>query len=132
MSLVIELGEYRCSSTSSGDNDETLCALKDLSPANTGQSMPPVFLVVDFGDGSGQQFWHREDTKDLWTNQYQLPGRYWVMVSVWNDYDHTNDEAWMEVEVVDPIVDNMGMEVRFYPQSSRIEFLFPRLFVPQW
>lgn len=81
MSLVIEFGEYRCSSDSSGDNDETICALRDLSSADTGQSMPPVVIVVDFGDGSGQQMWSREDTKDLWVHQYQLPGRYWVHVS---------------------------------------------------
>ena len=81
MSVVIEFGEYRCSSDSSGNNDETICALKDLSSAETGQSMAPVFLVIDFGDGSGQQIWHREDTKDIWSHQYQLPGRYWVMVS---------------------------------------------------
>ena len=28
-----------------------------------------------------------------------------------NEYDNTGDEGWLEVEVVDPIFDNMGMEV---------------------
>jgi len=131
MSVVVEFGEYRCSSDSSGDNDETICALKDLSSAKAGQSMAPIFLVIDYGDGSGQQFWHREDTKDLWSHQYQLPGRYWVMVSVWSDYDGTYDEAYMEVEVVDPIVDDMGMEVVCPPVVTPGQFFVCTADIPR-
>ena len=86
MSIVIEVGEYRCSSKiASNGNDETICALKDISAADSGQSMPPVIIRVDFGDGSGEQIWRREDTKDLWSHRYQLPGRYWVHVSSKSD-----------------------------------------------
>ena len=80
MSLVIEFGEYRCSSTNSS-NAETVCALKDTSASDTGQSLPPVVITVDFGDGSGEQYWTREDPRDLWTHKYQLPGKYWVHVN---------------------------------------------------
>ena len=68
--------------------------------------------------------WTREDPRDLWTHKYQLPGRYWVSVSsrrphmstyvlpaAINELDWTSDAAWLEVEVVEPVTDNMGMEV---------------------
>ena len=62
-------------------------------------------------------------------HQYQIPGFYWISVtskrvqSVFllllhdailaakNVYDLTTDEMRLEVEVVDPLVDLMGMEV---------------------
>ena len=132
MFLTIELGEYRCSSKSpsttageddEGDNDETICALIDREKR---QSKAPVKITVDFGDGSGEQLWTREDPKNLWVHQYQLPGRYWVHVSsirlnimcivtnyfvAENEYDQAGDEEWLEVEVVDPLFDMMGIEV---------------------
>ena len=80
MSLVVEFGEYRCSSTNT-TNAEAVCALKDTSASDTGQSLPPVVITVDFGDGSGEQYWTREDPRDLWTHNYQLPGKYWVHVN---------------------------------------------------
>ena len=80
MSLVVEFGEYRCSSTNSS-NAESVCALKDTSASDTGQSLPPVVITVDFGDGSGEQYWTRDDPRDLWTHNYQLPGKYWVHVN---------------------------------------------------
>ena len=86
MFLTVELGEYRCSSKTplteqddgEGDNDETICALIDQEKR---QSKAPVRITVDFGDGSGEQLWTREDPRNLWVHQYQLPGRYWVHVS---------------------------------------------------
>ena len=80
MYLTIELGEYRCSSKppTSGENDETNCSLIDQEGR---QSKAPVKIIVDFGDGSGEQIWTREDPRNLWIHQYQLPGRYWVHVS---------------------------------------------------
>ena len=125
MYLTVELGEYRCSSKvpSEGENDERSCALIDKKQ---GQSKAPVRITIDFGDGSGQQLWTREDPRDLWVHQYQLPGRYWVHVSsklisnilssYWNyvaenEYDQAGDEDWLEIEVVDPIFDKMGIEV---------------------
>ena len=102
-----------------------------------------VNVTVNFGDGTGEQVWSREDPRHLWVHQYQMPGFYWVSVSSglhWlytsqceimhslklglicafypllptarNVYDLTGDNLRLEVEVVDPIVDNMGMEVR--------------------
>ena len=80
MFLTVELGEYRCSSktASEEENDENICALIDKE---NGQSKAPVKITVDFGDGSGEQLWTREDPRNLWVHQYQLPGRYWVHVS---------------------------------------------------
>ena len=82
MSLVLEFGEYRCSSKDLRfSNSETVCGLKDTSASDTGQSLPPVVITVDFGDGSGEQYWSRDDPRDLWTHKYQLPGKYWVHVN---------------------------------------------------
>ena len=93
---------------------------------------PKVNVSVNFGDGTGEQIWSREDPRHLWVHQYQTPGFYWVSVSSMdnvhlynqysgyffniplaarNVYDLTGDNVRFEVEVVDPIVDNMGMEV---------------------
>ena len=92
-----------------------------------------VNVSVNFGDGTGEQIWSREDPRHLWVHQYQKPGFFWVSVSSMdivhlynqysgyffnyplaarNVYDLTGDNVRFEVEVVDPIVDNMGMEVR--------------------
>ena len=54
--MIIEFGDYTCSKATGAvtmdGNNETICALKD-SFGN--QSMPPVNITVDFGDGSGEQ-----------------------------------------------------------------------------
>ena len=79
--VTVELGDYKCSSASSSalaKNDETLCALKDKTGE---QSLPPVNISVNFGDGSGEQRWSREDPRHLWSHQYTLPGSYWVSVA---------------------------------------------------
>ena len=91
--MVVEVGEYRCSSTNS-TNAEAICALKDLSGADTGQSMPPVVITVDFGDGSGEQRWRRAAPADLWSHQYQLPGTYWVHVSTEVGVHCTINQHW--------------------------------------
>jgi hypothetical protein len=77
--IFIELGEYRCSAVTAGagGNDETQCALSSSS----GQARPPVVVTVNYGDGSGEQVWTREDPRQLWTHVYQKPGRFWVVVT---------------------------------------------------
>ena len=40
-----------------------------------------VNVTLNFGDGTGEQVWSREDPKHLWVHQYQMPGFYWVSVS---------------------------------------------------
>ena len=42
---------------------------------------PKVNVTVNFGDGTGEQLWNREDPRHLWMHQYQMPGFYWVSVS---------------------------------------------------
>ena len=42
--------------------------------------MPPVEIVVDFGDGSGEQKWERENIQDVWTHSYSQPGMYTIFV----------------------------------------------------
>ena len=56
MFLNVEIGEYRCSNQpkSPSPNNETLCAISDMMGS---QSLPPVIITVDFGDGSGVQVW---------------------------------------------------------------------------
>ena len=43
--------------------------------------MSKVNVTVNFGDGTGEQVWMREDPRHLWVHQYQMPGFYWVSVS---------------------------------------------------
>ena len=79
--LEVSFGEYVCKAENgTGDNMAAICALKD-SQGTRLQSMPPVLITVDYGDGSGEQIWSREAPALLWTHKYQLPGRYWVHVS---------------------------------------------------
>jgi hypothetical protein len=56
MEVIIEFGDYTCSKATgvgtADGNNETICALKD---AFGNQSMPPVNITIDFGDGSGEQ-----------------------------------------------------------------------------
>ena len=81
----MDIGEYRCEknndTASSQINTNGICSLSDQPSAGSGQSLPPVIITVDFGDGSGEQKWSREEPRLLWTHKYQLPGRYWVHVS---------------------------------------------------
>ena len=80
--LEVSFGEYVCKhENGTGDNMHAICGLKDSSGAGSGNSMPPVLITVDYGDGSGEQIWSREEPALLWTHKYQLPGRYWVHVS---------------------------------------------------
>ena len=108
-----------------GDQGNELCAIK----SNTGgDTLPPLTIKVDFGDGSNEQIWTTEDPRNLWSHQYKMPGIYLIHVSCMlisflpmssliasilanNEFDDTGDESWMEVEVVDPIFEKMGMEV---------------------
>ena len=79
MSLSLMIGEYTCTG-SDAQNNQTHCALND-NKGGSGQSMPPVVITVDFGDGSGEQQWSRDDPRWLWSHKYQLPGRYIIHVS---------------------------------------------------
>ena len=129
MLLALEIGEHRCSSTeaSSNGNNELLCAIK----AGGAQVLPPVTVQVNFGDGTGEQTWTREDPRDLWTHTYQLPGMYTVSVFVINEYDFTYDAAWVDVEVVDPLYDNMGIEVVCPPVVTPGEFFVCTADIPR-
>ena len=130
MLLVVELGEHRCSATSasSAGNDETLCAIVD---GGGKQALPPVNISVNFGDGTGEQLWTREDPRDLWTHVYQLPGHFTVSVFVINEYDFTYDSAWLDVEVVDPVYDNMGIEVVCPPVVTPGEYFVCTADIPR-
>ena len=80
--LEVSFGEYVCKpENGTGDNMHAICGIKDNSGTRSGISMPPVRITVDYGDGSGEQIWSREEPALLWTHKYQLPGRYWVHVS---------------------------------------------------
>ena len=131
MSLVLEIGEYRCSATTesaNGKNNEVLCAITDGGGV---QVLPPVNITVNFGDGTGEQLWTREDPRDLWTHAYQLPGHYTVSVFVINEYDFTYDAYWLDVEVVDPVYDNMGIEVVCPPVVTPGEFFVCTADIPR-
>ncbi len=53
--MIVEVGDYTCSKVmgvSAPFNNESICALRDAFGA---QSMPPVIITIDYGDGSGEQ-----------------------------------------------------------------------------
>ena len=78
--LEVSFGEYVCKAENgTGDNMHALSGIKDNSGSRTGIS---VLITVDYGDGSGEQIWSREEPALLWKHKYQLPGRYWVHVSI--------------------------------------------------
>lgn len=55
MQVIVEVGDYTCSKVmgvSAPFNNESICALRDAFGA---QSMPPVNITIDYGDGSGEQ-----------------------------------------------------------------------------
>ena len=84
--MVLSIGDYKCQkSNGTGANAVGICALYDTGfmdvTSSSGQSMPPVVITVDYGDGSGEQMWTRDQPRNLWTHKYQLPGRYWVHIS---------------------------------------------------
>ena len=81
--MLLQFGEYICTAMSGwteSPNNVSACAIQDVY-GGSGQSMPPVIITVDYGDGSGEQKWTRDDPRDMWSHKYQLPGKYWVHVS---------------------------------------------------
>ena len=81
--MFLQFGEYACSGYPPADgvtNNMTACAIND-EYGQSGQSLPPVIITIDYGDGSGEQKWTREDPRDMWSHKYQLPGKYWVHAS---------------------------------------------------
>lgn len=135
MFLTVEVGEHKCSSkevSPVGSNNEILCALKcNMCSQEPVQVLPPVGIIVNYGDGTGEQWWTREDPRDLWTHRYQMPGRYTVSVGTINEYDKTIDATWLEVEVVDALYDDMGIEVVCPPVITPGEYFVCTADIPR-
>ena len=89
--IHVSIGEYNCGTFLPCAGDVTpgppptcaKAAATDTSPTKDCQndgSTPPVEIVVDFGDGSGEQKWERENIQDVWTHIYSQPGVYTIFV----------------------------------------------------
>ena len=89
MWLHAAIGEYKCGSFlpcagSVTDGPPPTCTKATTSTIkkdckNDGVA-PPVKIVVDFGDGSGEMSWERENVQDVWTHIYSEPGIYTIFV----------------------------------------------------
>ena len=90
MWIHVDVGEYKCGSYLPCDGDPDpgpprtcatkacdSCAKKDCK--NDGNA-PPVKIMVDFGDGSGESVWQRENVQDVWSHIYSEPGIYTIFV----------------------------------------------------
>ena len=44
------------------------------------ESMPNMWITVDWGDMSGEVVWYIEDVKDVWSHVYAAPGSYSITV----------------------------------------------------
>ena len=85
------IGEFNCSSFLPCDGDVTpgppptcdkaaATATTPLANCQKDGVAPPVAITVDYGDGSGEQLWQRENVQDVWTHSYSQPGIYTIFV----------------------------------------------------
>ena len=90
--IHVSIGEYKCGSflpcddAGVSEGPPKTCTKADapegsarIDCQNDG-STPPVEIIVDFGDGSGEQKWERENIQDVWTHSYSQPGIYTIFV----------------------------------------------------
>ena len=87
--IHVSIGEYNCGSFKPCDDTVTpgpppTCTMAAADATSIGcqndGSTPPVEIIVDFGDGSGEQKWERENIQDVWTHSYSQPGIYTIYV----------------------------------------------------
>ena len=111
MWIHVGLGEYNCGSYTGCDDVVKPGPPRTCTPASgtppidckrNGNS-PPVKIIVDYGDGSGESTWERENVQNVWTHTYSLPGIYTIYVMSMNLYA-------------------ISLEFRY---SNRIYFTFP-------
>ena len=91
MWIHVGIGEFNCGSFLPCDGDVTpgpppTCAKAAATDTTIKKDCkndgvePPVKIVVDFGDGSGEQTWERENVQDVWTHTYSKPGIFTIFV----------------------------------------------------
>lgn len=91
MFIRVNPGEYACHSfrpceTPPAAGAAKVCVEQASAPAppidcaSTPGAVPPLEVVVDYGDGSGPVTWSRENTVDVWSHEYSRPGLYAISV----------------------------------------------------
>ena len=66
--LNVSIGDFYCH------------AANPLTCSSGGGFLPPARIFVDYGDGSGQAEWTRENTQDLWRHAYVKAGTYNIAI----------------------------------------------------
>ena len=51
-----------------------------MCDCHSDESMPNMWITVDWGDMSGEVVWYIEDVKDVWSHVYAAPGSYSITV----------------------------------------------------
>ena len=66
--------EFDCGGNMGPDNSN-----RDCRDSTTGD-LPPLEILVDYGDGSGANTWTRGNMLELWSHVYTRPGKYNIAV----------------------------------------------------
>ena len=62
----------KCGGNMGTDNSNRVC--------RNGNDLPPLEILVDYGDGSGGNTWTRGNMLELWSHVYTRPGKYNIAV----------------------------------------------------
>ena len=66
--------KFDCDGNVGTDTSNPTCAA-----SGTGD-LPPLEIIVDYGDGSGANTWTRGNMLELWSHVYTRPGEYHIAV----------------------------------------------------
>ena len=89
--LDVMAGSFKCSNYipcagTPAKNDFDCAASGGLGTNNSnptcqsGTDLPPLEILVDYGDGSGPNTWTRGNMLELWSHVYTRPGEYYIAV----------------------------------------------------
>ena len=73
--------------------------------------LPPVTILVDYGDGSGIALWSRENPQDLWLHSYATAGTFTIMIIVNNVYGNAIQRVSKYIKVVETVTATDQVEV---------------------
>ncbi len=60
------------------------------NPAGFNGTMPPLDILVDFGDGTGARKWTTQHPVNVWQHRYSRPGTYTVQYHSTTDFQLAN------------------------------------------
>lgn len=91
LEMTTTIGVYVCSSTNVDCNDSG--------------NIPPLEILVDYGDGSGTALWTQYQRRDVWSHVYTTAGNYTIFVMSTHQYDRSSMTFEMNIVVYETIDD---------------------------